>query len=144
MLVKKLLYLFIASTILISCESNEEEQEVILDPIIGTWQIESVIYNKEDITNDCHKKTEITFSEAGIISGTTSNYSWVNVYENGILISKEENCETESVTSFWKNIDSSTYIFDNENVELSLSQNNTIFTLTTTDIYSEVTTYKKI
>ena len=132
---KNLLYLFIFSTILISCSSDND---LDIDPIIGKWQLQSVLENGEEETTECERKTTISFSS----NGTTNSESFDS--DGG-------NCESQSDTSTWKNIGNSTYRIarDDEDAKLSFSQNNTVFSASLTetdngDIYTIVITYRKI
>ena len=131
---KKLLYLFILSTILISCSSNDDES---LDPIIGTWQLQSVLEDGIELTTECERKTTLTFNE----NGTTASVSF---FEDG------NGCESETETSTWENTGDSMYNADGEdNVLLTFSQNNTVFSASTSETFNGMTytfviTYKKI
>ena len=111
---KKLLYLFIASAILISCESDNDTD---LDPIIGTWQLQSVSKSGNEQTTECERKTTLVFLE----NGTTTNERF---FEDG------NGCELEKGVSTWVNKGNSTYRIDKdtEDAKLNFSQNNTIFT----------------
>lgn len=133
---KKILYLFIAIVSITSCESNEE---INSDPIIGTWQLQSVLENGTEQATDCEKKTTIVFLE----NGTTTNESFNDDGNNG--------CESNTDSSTWVNIGNSTYRIDSddEDVKLNFSQNNTVFTASISESYNGMTfttviTYKKI
>ncbi|MEO9571525.1 MAG: lipocalin family protein [Polaribacter sp.] len=136
---KKLLYLFIASTILFSCTTNDDDDSS--DPIIGIWQLSSETENGTDISTSCERKSTITFLENGT---TTQIYS----YEDG------NNCSTESDSATWENLGNSNYKLyygdgDGETSKITFSQNNTVFSVTNTDDYNGTTytyviTYKKI
>lgn len=132
---KKLLCLFIASAILISCESNDDTD---LDPIIGTWQLQSVVENGDEQTTECERRTTITF----FADGTTNSKAF---YDDG------NGCESESDTSTWVGLENSTYKVDSddEEVKLNFSQNNTVFTSSISETFNNTTytttiTYKKI
>ncbi|WP_298766608.1 lipocalin family protein [uncultured Polaribacter sp.] len=140
---KKLLYLFIATTLLISCESNEDEEDMSnSDPIIGTWQLESAEINDEEFSTECEKQTTVTFLENGVV--------------NAISFFEDNNgCESETETSSWRKISDSIYriTYDTEDefedINLIFSQNNTIFTISVSETFDGMTftsviTYKKI
>lgn len=134
---KKLLYLFIASAFLISCESNEDDMSNT-DPIIGTWQLESVIEDGEEQTTSCERRTTLTFLENGV---TTAN----SYFNDG------NGCESESDSSSWENIGDSNYRIDSddESIKIDFSQNNTVFSSTFSETFDGMTfttviTYKKI
>ena len=140
---KKLLYFSIASTILFSCNSNEDEEAMSnLDPIIGTWQLTSETENGKEISTECQRKTTIAFLE----NGTTSE---VYYYENG-----NNACESDTDSAKWENVGNSTYRItyggdEGETNKVSFSNNNTVFTFSfteehngTTYIYTAI--YKKI
>lgn len=113
---KKLLYLFITSAFLISCESDNDTDA---DPIIGTWQLTSQTENGTEISTDCQRKTEITFLE----NGTTSE---IYYYDNG-----NNTCDFETDSANWENLGNSNYNFNyddiyGETVKIIFSQNNKI------------------
>jgi hypothetical protein len=61
---KKLLYIFIAGTFLISCSSNDDSN---LDPIIGKWKLASITLDGKDISigDECDQKSIVTYLENG-------------------------------------------------------------------------------
>lgn len=131
---KKLLYLFIACTIFISCESDNDSD---LDPIIGTWQLQSIIEDDVEQTTECSRKTTIVFLQ----DGTTT----ADIYEDD-----GNNCNNFKDTSTWVNKGNSTYRIkvDDADSKLTFSQNNTVFTGGTSETFNGVTyttviTYKK-
>jgi len=134
---KKLFYLFIAATILISCSSDEDTD---FDLIIGKWQQESILLNGMEQTTDCEKKSTITF----LANGTTNTISF---YEDG------NGCISETDNSTWVNVGNSTYKVgdgvDDEEVKLNFTKNNTAFSATTSETFDGETftiviTFKKI
>jgi hypothetical protein len=54
---KRLLYLFIASTILISCESDNNQEDI--DIIVGKWYL---ISEYGSTSSDCEKQSNLTFN----------------------------------------------------------------------------------
>ena len=141
-MMKKLLYLFIASTFLISCSSNDGYYS--LDPIIGEWQQFSYTFNGEESElqiDECGKKSTYVFFKNGtgdsILFDFTSN-----------------DCTPFVGTLTWENIGDSTYNIDNGNhsepYKLDFSNNNSFFKTTSTDISIDGTTdtevfiYKRI
>lgn len=142
---KKLLYLFILSTFLISCDSNEEEPSE-LDVVIGKWELTSEMENEIEISTECSRKTNITFLE----NGTASETSY---YDNG-----NSTCDSDTSTVNWENVGDSNYRifivsqYEDENTntsKLSFSENNTVFNVTLSETYNDteytlVFTYKRI
>jgi len=132
---KKLLYLFVASIILISCNSNDNDET--LDPIIGTWQLQSATVNNVEISNDCSKQSTIAFSD--------DNTIFVTSFDDF-----DGECTSFTETSTWLNTGNSVYEFDDEEeLDIRFSQNNTVFTISETESTEEGTitiiiSYKKI
>ncbi|MFK8058532.1 MAG: lipocalin family protein [Polaribacter sp.] len=134
---KKLLYLFIASAILFSCESNDEDGSLSGgDPIIGKWQLTSIVENGNEIATSCDKKSNATFSSNGTVVA-------VFYYE-----SNSTNCESESSSLSWENLGNSNYkIFgngDESTAKVNFTQNNTVMSSTTSDgSTTYIETYKR-
>lgn len=136
---KKLLFLFIASTILFSCESNDEND---LDPIIGTWQLTSETENGTEESTECSRKTKVTFSEDG-------KFTYQGFFTDG-----GSECENENSSGTWRNDNNSNYTLDfgdgdTSTTKLTFSQNNNVFSTTDTDNFNGQTfiyieTYKRI
>ena len=139
---KKLLYLFVAAAILISCESNEDDPSS--DPIIGKWQVTSYLENGQEQATDCDKKSIVTFNS----DGTFSNNSFYTD-DSGNCVS-----DSDSYEANWKNIGNSTYSItdddevdedDLETVKIEFSENNSVFSITTIEEYNgTINTYKDI
>ncbi|WP_299051599.1 lipocalin family protein [uncultured Polaribacter sp.] len=57
---KKFILLLIIISGLISCNS---ENDIDLDPIVGSWKIKSILYDNKEIylTDECNIKSSITF-----------------------------------------------------------------------------------
>lgn len=132
---KKLIYLFLASAILISCSSSDDDS---LDPIIGSWKLQSVIEDGVETSTECQRQTTVTFSE----NGTTQSKSY---YDDG------NGCESDSDTSTWVNVGGSTYRIDSDDeaTKINFSQNNTVFSGSFSETYNGATytttiSYKKI
>ena len=137
---KKLLYLFIASTLLISCNSNDDNSPD-LDPIIGTWQLQSIQAFNQEQTTACTRQSTLIFSE----NGTASINSFADADDGS------GDCERYSDMSNWENSGNSTYKIDDdvETFTIDFSENNTVFTssLSHTDngtTYTIAIVYKKL
>lgn len=136
---KKVLYLFITATLLISCSASDDNA-VDLDPIIGKWQLQSMQENGQEQSTECERQSTVTFFENGTITITSfSTYYGEN-----------SACESEIETSTWENKGNSTYEIDDdmETVTVNFSENNTVFTVINSETYNGATTsivviYKK-
>ena len=113
---KKLLYIFIAGTFLISCSSNDDSN---LDPIIGKWKLASITLDGKDISigDECDQKSIVTYLENG-------NTEDVFFLDNGY-----GDCNKTEEKSTWKNIGNSTYIFDEFEIKLNFFNNNNSYTI---------------
>lgn len=139
---KKLLYLFIASSILFACESNDDDSLSGSDAIIGTWQLTSETENGKELSTECSRKTTVTFSSNG-------NFTFQGFYSDSGTV-----CDSDTSSGTWKNDGDSNYNLDFSDgdistTKISFSQNNTVFSTTDTDDYNGQTliyieTYKKI
>ncbi len=133
---KKLLYLFIATAFLISCESNENPLSD--DPIVGKWQISSETYNGINESDSCSLQSTVTFTD--------------NAQANaiGFYYDENDNCVSETSSFTWKNLGDSNYEIDYEDgeteiIEITFSNNNSTFSLTTYDTYNNTTnTYTSV
>ena len=114
---KKLLYLFIATTFLISCSSNDDSN---LDPIIGKWKLASITLDGKDISigDECDQKSTVTYLENG-------NTEDVFFLDNGY-----GECNKTEEKSTWENIGNSTYIFDELEVKIDFFNNNNSYKTT--------------
>ena len=120
---KNFIYLCIAFTLLTSCTPDE-----VLDPIVGKWQLDSQTVNGIEQTTECERNTTLEFFE----DGTTDEESF---YLDGV------DCLSDTDTSTWENL-SGTYRVDNDaesDQTLNFSQNNTVFSLTMTEITNGIT-----
>lgn len=135
---KKFIYLFILIITLNSCESEDDSSS---DPIVGTWQLTSIIENGEEIATDCEKENTVTFS-------SNATFTIIDSYDNG-----NNSCSTDTATGSWKNKGNSNYsvtIFEKEReTKVNFSKNNTVWSSTNTDsdggtTYTTTETYKKI
>lgn len=141
---KKFIYLFLAISILSSCQSdNDDEGSNGGDPIIGKWQLTSETESGKEISDECQRKTTITFLE----NGTTDE---VYYYNNGNNV-----CDSDTESATWENIGNSNYKVsynggnDSKTNKVSFSDNNRVFSVTFTEEYNGNTfvyvgTYKKI
>lgn len=127
---KKLLYLFIASTLLFSCTTNDDDDSS--DPIIGIWQLTSETENGTDITTSCERKSTVTFLENGTFNSTS-------FYDDG------NGCMSESDgAANWENIGQSNYLLDfggndTSTTKITFSENNTVFSFSDIDDYNGTT-----
>lgn len=128
---KKLLYLFISLTLLNSCNSSEDDSPN-LDPIIGKWQLQSVKENGREESTTCSRQTVLTFLE----NGTTTINNFYDGNDNG-----NDSCESANGTSIWENLGNSIYKVqdDGETTEINFSENNTIFSVSKSEIYNSTT-----
>ena len=120
---KNFMYLCIAFALLTSCTPDE-----VLDPIVGKWQLDSQTVNGIEQTTECERNTTLEFFE----DGTTDEESF---YLDGV------DCLSDTDTSTWENL-SGTYRVDNDaesDQTLNFSQNNTVFSLTMTEITNGIT-----
>lgn len=137
---KKLLYLFIPLTLLNSCNSSDDNSSD-LDPIIGKWQLQSVKENGQEESTTCSRQTVLTFLE----NGTTTINNFYDGNDNG-----NDSCESANGTSIWENLGNSVYKIqdDGEITEINFSENNTIFSVSESEVYNGTTdtiafTYRK-
>ena len=134
---KKLLYVFIASVFLISCESNDDDS-IGFDKIIGAWKLISNTEDNIETATDCTKNNTFNFTSKGIL--TRNLYVEVN-----------EVCgSTPQKISSWYNLGNSIYRIDYSNgvideFEFSFAQNDTRFSLleTRTDGVIVISTFEK-
>ena len=134
---KKLLYLFIAGTFLISCSSNDDSN---LDPIIGKWKLASITLDGKDISigDECDQKSTVTYLENGYTED-------VFFLDNGY-----GECNKTEEKSTWKNIGNSTYIFNEFEIKLDFFNNNNSYTITINvknldnEELSSISTYSRI
>ena len=120
---KNFMYLCIAFALLTSCTPDE-----VLDPIVGKWQLDSQTVNGIEQTTECERNTTLEFFE----DGTADEESF---YLDGV------DCLSDTDTSTWENL-SGTYRVDNDaesDQTLNFSQNNTVFSLTMTEITNGIT-----
>jgi|TARA_B110000967_G_scaffold35016_1_gene33956 hypothetical protein len=113
---KKFIYLFISSTLLISCNSIEDDS-ADLDPIIGTWKLTSLTFDgkESDTISACEKKSTATYQEKG--TGIDNYFSEDN----------SGRCNNQILNFSWKNIDNSKYLLGNFEVKLEFSNNNNTY-----------------
>ena len=134
---KKLLYVFIASAFLISCESNDDDS-IGSDKIIGAWKLISNTEDNIETATDCTKNNTFNFTSKGIL--TRNLYVEVN-----------EVCgSTPQEISSWYNLGNSIYRIDYSNgvideFEFSFAQSDTRFSLleTRTDGVIVISTFEK-
>ncbi|CAI8295083.1 MAG: lipocalin family protein [Flavobacteriaceae bacterium] len=121
---KKIIYLFVATTLLISYSADGSTAD--LDPIIGIWQLESQTEDGIEITTECERNTALEFFEDG-------NHTSEIFYLDGV------DCLSYTDTSTWENLSGSTYRLDNvaeDEATLIFSENNTVFSFIKTEIIS--------
>ncbi len=150
---KKVLYLFIASIILIACSGNEEneENENSVDPIIGSWQLQSILHDgRVNKATTCDKKSKIIFLEDGTVNESAffnDRKPIINQSEN------QESCKGLTINGTWKNEGDLKYILNLTGVEnasttiiIKFSKNNSIFTTESliTEFIDGTTTFEEI
>ncbi|ARV07805.1 hypothetical protein BTO04_14365 [Polaribacter sp. SA4-10] len=132
---KKIIYLLTFIICLSSCSSSDDDTSSS-NIIIGTWQLKSQTENGEETTTDCTRKSTLTFLE----NGNGSQVSYDESYNgNGDAV-----CENvDNGTFTWENTNATTYNIsedgDNSSVELTFSQNNTIFSGSFSETYDGTT-----
>ncbi len=142
---KKIIFLLITILSLSSCSSNDDDASS-LNIIIGTWQLKSMTENDEERSNDCSRKSTVTFLE----NGNGSNISYDENYDgNG-----NATCENAVNGTFtWENSTGSIYkvIEDGDitEVQITFSQDKSTFSIEMSEtfndvVYSLILTYKKI
>jgi hypothetical protein len=62
---KRTILLFFAIAGILSCTENDTIPKTKVDPIIGTWQVQSVFEDGVDFATECNKKSTAKFSERG-------------------------------------------------------------------------------
>jgi hypothetical protein len=142
---KKIILLLITIVSLSSCSSNDDDNPS-LNAIIGNWQLKSMTENGEERSNDCSRKSTVTFLE----NGNGSNISYDENYDgNG-----NATCENAVNGTFtWENLTGSIYkvIEDGDitEVQITFSQDKSTFSIEMSEtfndvVYSLISTYKKI
>tara|TARA_B110000259_G_scaffold176740_1_gene213182 strand:+ start:130 stop:561 length:432 start_codon:yes stop_codon:yes gene_type:complete len=142
---KKIILLLITIVSLSSCSSNDDDNPS-LNTIIGNWQLKSMTENGEERSNDCSRKSTVTFLE----NGNGSNISYDENYDgNG-----NATCENAVNGTFtWENLTGSIYkvIEDGDitEVQITFSQDKSTFSIEMSEtfndvVYSLILTYKKI
>jgi hypothetical protein len=142
---KKIILLLITIVSLSSCSSNDDDT-ASLNPIIGNWQLKSMTENGEERSNDCSRKSTVTFLE----NGNGSNISYDENYDgNGNAVCKND----DNGTSTWQNSTGSIYKIiedgDISEVQITFSQDKSTFSIEMSEtfndeVYSFILTYKKI
>ncbi len=138
---KKILYLFIAIISLSSCQSSDEDS-LSGDPIVGKWQLQSRLENGTETTDSCERQSTVTFSADGTVA-------IVSYYDYG-----NNTCESIIGTTSWENAGNSNYVLSGNGQssspqKIDFSQNNTVWSTTTTDsfngtTYTTIESWKKI
>lgn len=125
---KKIVFLFITVTLLISCEPDNDSD---VDPIIGNWKLTSVFVGDREtyISNECSSKSSISYFD----NGTYFN----DIYHNDIY----GDCTHSESKSYWINLGNSQYNLDGGKTELMFSQNNRTHKKTT-EIFDTLTNEK--
>ena len=129
---KKLLYLSVVSSILISCSSNNDGVNLSTDKIVGNWNLFSQKTNSIETITDCKKQTTFNFEPDRILRQTF--YSFINT-----------DCkENSQIISSWAFSGDSKYRITNssgvsQTLEFSFSENDTKFSISETDTNDIVT-----
>ena len=113
---KKLLYLLISLTLLISCNSINDDS-IDVDPIIGTWILTSLTLDgkESDTITACEKKSTATYQEKG--TGIDNYFSEDN----------SGRCNNQILNFSWKTIDNSKYLIGNFEIKIEFSNNNNTY-----------------
>ncbi|ARV07806.1 hypothetical protein BTO04_14370 [Polaribacter sp. SA4-10] len=132
---KKIIYLLTVIICLSSCSSSDDDASSS-NIIIGTWQLKSETENGVERTTDCTRKSTITFLK----NGNGSQISYDESYDGaGNAV-----CENDYNGTFtWENTNATTYNVSEDgqsnSVELTFSQNNTIFSTSFSETYDGTT-----
>lgn len=132
---KKIIYLLTVIICLSSCSSSDDDASSS-NIIIGTWQLKSETENGVERTTDCTRKSTITFLE----NGNGSQISYDESYDGtGNAV-----CENDYNGTFtWENTNATIYNVSEDgqsnSVELTFSQNNTIFSTSFSETYDGTT-----
>ena len=111
---KTILFLFAIAGI-ISCTKDDTIPKTQVDPIIGEWQLESVMIDGVNVTDECTIKSTLKFNQDGTVTGVSY------VTDTG------KPCYEQDENSTWKNNNGDTnYTIDGYIVEITFSKNNTI------------------
>ena len=142
---KKIIFLLITIVSLSSCSSNDDDT-AFLNAIIGNWQLKSMTENDEERSNDCSRKSTVTFLE----NGNGSNISYDENYDgNGNVVCKNQDNGTftwqKSTGSIYKIIEDG----DITETQITFSQDKSTFSIEMSEtfndeVYSFILTYKKI
>ena len=112
---KRTILLFFAIAGIISCTENDTIPKTQVDPIIGTWQLESVIIDGVNVIGECEMKSTLKFNQDGTFTGVS------------YITDTGKPCYEEDENSTWKNNNGETnYTIDGYIVEITFSKNNTI------------------
>lgn len=139
---KKLLYLFVATTILFSCESNDNDSLSDSDPIIGEWQLVSEKENGVEESTECSRRTKVTFSADG-------SFTYQGFYNE-----TSTDCQSETSSGSWTSAGNSNYTItfsdgETNTTKITFSNSNNTFSTTDVDEFNGQTftyteTYKRI
>jgi len=138
---KKLLYLFVATALLFSCESNDDDSLSGGDPIIGEWQLTSEKENGVEESTACSRRSKVNFSADGTF-----------LYQ-GFFSETASDCQTDTSSGTWANDGNSNYTIiidgDSSTTKITFSNNNNTFSTTDVDefngeTFTYVETYKRI
>jgi len=140
---KQILFLCIAIFSLTACSSDDDEQIIATDIIVGTWQLESNLEAGDERSTECTRQSTITF----LANGNSTN---VDV-EDGT----NNNCETTNGSFSWENVGNANYKLDFgdgevQTLKFTFLENNTKFSIVLKEAVvngqtlQEISTYKKI
>ena len=115
---KKVLIIIITIFTLTSC--NSSDNDLNLDPIIGTWQLTSILQNNQElyIANECDKKSYTTYFKDGTF------------FESSHFKKSTGDCSSREYTSNWINLENSNYKFDEVEIKLDFFNNNKNYKIT--------------
>jgi len=121
---KKTILLFFVIIAITSCTENDSNLDTtVSDPIIGEWQLQSIIENGVNVDlTECEKKSTLKFNE----DGSSKAISYDGIVANNCYKDDEEN-------STWKNNGDGTYTLDEYSDKVTFSENNTVLTIVASD-----------
>ncbi|MBT4868831.1 MAG: lipocalin family protein [Polaribacter sp.] len=126
---KKTILLFFAIAGIISCTDKDTIPKNQVDPIVGEWKLQSIVYNQTgtNLASECQMKSTYKFNEDGSITGT--------VYTEDI----GGNCFEKQVNSTWEHIDNSNndYLIDNSIKIVKFSDKKTTIVMKSKNIVDE-------
>lgn len=130
MKIVKFILVFLVFAGVASCSNDDDgnsNETPANDPIIGTWKIQQLVMNGEQIPiGECEAQTRVEFRANGTVRTT-------DVYEDF----DTEECVTEVYTEQWQKLSNNVYRITDEvssnDVTINFSNNNNTFTISAED-----------